>query len=145
MISFESKTKRPPSSTNFPHYSSYKKNDSTRAWKLEDFGNDLSRLGRKNFMKLRITGQLPLGPINRSFKNEKKCQECEAVMDWKTKGAIQKGRRPKWAPEDGEGWYTYQGHCNGECQKEQICMCPNFSHIAFILFLIIYRILTNSF
>lgn len=51
-------------------------------------GIPLSALGKKNMAKLIATGQYPRGP------NDKKCQVCHELMDWRINGSL-KPRKDK--------------------------------------------------
>ncbi len=72
---------------------------------VSDSSLELSPLGLKNLAKLTDpkTGDIVEPP-------EKRCQKCREWMDWRTNGQIRKQRN---------GRYTYQGCCNGDCQREK--------------------------
>jgi hypothetical protein len=69
-------------------------------------GVSLTKLGKKNAIKLQESGQYPKGP------KAKDCGNCGEAMDWRTTGMMQRPRK--------NGLYYYHKNHNRSCQKEDI-------------------------
>ena len=66
----------------------------------------LTKLGKKNAIKLQESGQYPDGP------KAKDCAECGEPMDWRTTGQLTRAKK-------GGPIYYHKNH-NGKCQKDNI-------------------------
>jgi hypothetical protein len=69
-------------------------------------GVALTKLGSRNAIRLKESGQFPIGP------KSKDCADCGEAMDWRTTGQISRAKK--------NGPFYYHKNHNGGCQKWNI-------------------------
>jgi hypothetical protein len=69
-------------------------------------GVALTKLGSRNAIRLKESGQFPIGP------KSKVCADCGEAMDWRTTGQITRAKK--------NGPFYYHKNHNGGCQKWNI-------------------------
>jgi hypothetical protein len=69
-------------------------------------GVALTKLGSRNAIRLKESGQFPIGP------KSKDCADCGEAMDWRTTGQMTRAKK--------NGPYYYHKNHNESCQKENI-------------------------